>query len=203
MPTVEELKTQQKIDDVSENELADQSEREGEMVLHEKAQKIEWLDIGPSQDAEMFLVACGLKPATEIDVYRYKDGRDRGTLIKTARDIGLAIQEKDIAPHKNQNMEGTFVIAKDVEILKRLMQVEANADHREYGRLMGFPESAVDGFIDDDLLPDEEYPDMSGIVFHFQLSKERWKEEIKIMRQWSNILEKYMPDTYNNLLGNH
>jgi len=206
MPTAEEIKAQQEIDDAGELELADRFERgkndELESKLRKKVEKIEELSVGDFAKAELLLIETSLKPATEIDVF--ENFGDVNDLIDKLHDLGFIVRDKGVASYKNQNLQTVLAIAKDEKTIELLLVAEANQNHSEYGKLMGYPDTAIQAF--GEKFTDEnekqllkEYLENNKIVMQFSPSQENWREEVKIMKKWNDMVKEYMPNVYKEL----
>jgi len=164
-----------------------------------KIAEIEKLNIGPSQKADIILVVLGMKPATELDLYKYNDKTQ--IVEQILQQVGLAANLKKME-RPQKNLIAKLAIAQDQDTLEKLMTLDPNKDHAEYGALMGYPDSAVEAFLDKEKLLDEsDYPDMAGIIFPMKLSKENWQQEVEQLRKWSQAIQEYAPDLYNELKG--
>ena len=85
--------------------------------------------------------------------------------------------------------------------MDKLIKLDPTKDHAEYGQLMGYPQTAIDAFVNGKLLTDKDYPDMRGIIFNIKFSQGHWPDELKILKEWSEAIRKYSPETYNSLKG--
>lgn len=165
----------------------------------EKVKRLEQLNIGPAQKAFIILVLLGLKPATELDLYEWNDKKE--DIKKVMQEVGLEIKEKEI-PSDRKNLKAKLAIAKDKTITERLLTIDSRKDHKEYGALMGYPESAVQAFINkEQLLSKDDYPKDEEVIFNMGLSKNNWQEEFAILKKWSETIKKYNPDLYDQLKG--
>ena len=134
----------------------------------------------------------GLKPASELEIFKNNDPKEK--IEEALISAGLKIKEK---PAK-KNVVARYAISLDDDIVDRLMLAEPNKDHEEYGRLMGYPETAIKAFgtdekISNDVLPDED------IVFSFTLSKNHKDEEMEVWRKWSRAIKENAPDLFKKL----
>ncbi len=170
-----------------------------DLEIRKKIEAVRRLNIGPEQKAGIILTILGLKPAAELDLYKNND--DQETVEAALAESGLNFSRKEILnPEKSPNLTAIFVIAQNDETMGKLLSSEANRDHVAYGELMGYPKSAVAAFDNrQDLLPENQYPDMAGIIFRFKLSKTGWPEELKVLREWSEAIREKAPDLYKQL----
>lgn len=163
----------------------------------EKVANFENLNMGAYPQAELILIFLGLKPATEVDVAPWNDSPQK--IAQAIKDAGLIVAKKN-SKDVNGKKFTILAIARDKETLLRLKQAEGNKDHQEYGRLMGYPDTAIDAFLDDEkLLPEKDYPDMTDKFMNFKLSKDHWQEEIKVITKWSQAIKQYAPKVYEIL----
>jgi hypothetical protein len=164
----------------------------------ENIKKIEQLDIGSVPRAEAILVLLELKPATEFATMKWNEKPEK--VADTLRQAGISVNVRE--PNKKEKSEkatGFFTIAKSEQDLKKLMSIDPGKDHVEYGKLMGYPKSAIEAFKTKKTLEFEEAPELENFALKFKLSKTNWQEEIKTLKQWNRALKKYAPDLYKKL----
>ena len=164
----------------------------------DKIKTLEQIKMGHGQLAEAILVLLGLKPTTELAVYDWNENPKEAR--RKMEEAGLIIKEKKIRSHEHENLTAKFVVTLDERLATELMNAEADEDHEKYGKLMGYPETAVKAFLGEtELLPDKDYLDMSGIIFDFKMSKDHYKEEFETLSKWSEAIKKYAPSIYAEL----
>ncbi len=163
----------------------------------EKIKIIEKLNLGPSQKADLILVLLGVKKATDIPVYKWNDSLEkvRETIVNETK-LKLAQLQRE---SRNRNLVAWYGVARDQNTADQLARLDSSKDHEEFGKMMSFPQTAIDAFIKSNKLKNEDYPDMSGIVVHFALSKDNWQEEVNLLKYWSELIKKYAPDLYLGL----
>ena len=169
----------------------------------ESIEMIQDLDIGNYQKAELILIILGLKPATELLFYK-NNKKPEESVKKLKETKQLHVLEKKIRSGDKKAIK-SFAVAKSKEEAKKVLTNNADEDQEQYGRSMGYPETAVTAFLDgeDALLDEEHCPDMEGIIFdQIRLSKKHYKEEITLLKYWSDIVNKYAPKLYNELNNN-
>lgn len=164
----------------------------------ENIKKLEQLRIGPSQKASIILVLMELKPATELYLYEWNDEKEK--VEKTIQDAGLEIKPKNIHPDQ-KNVIAQFAIARDKTTADQLLSLDPRKDHKEYGRVMGYPKTAINAHFEGETLSRENYPEMKDIIFNMKLSKEHWQKELEILKNWSNAIKEYAPNLYKQLKG--
>jgi len=158
------------------------------------------LDIGKIPVAEIVLVYLGLKPSTEVSIYEWNE--DINNIFIKLEKMGLVVFKKEIKKEKGR-LIGDLVVAKDENTAKELMGCNADSEHSEYGKLMGFPQTAIDAFGNEDLLLEEdEYPpEVDKLIFNFKLSKKGYKEEVELMQRWTEVIKAVSPELYQELFS--
>jgi len=166
----------------------------------ESIERLEHLNLGPEQKAGLILVKLGLKPAAELDVYDWNESpADCERMIAEA---GLTMERKDIEHTKNKKLKARYAVAKEPGVATQLANIDSARDHETYGRLMGFPETAIHAFQNaEELLKPENYPEDEDIIFRFKLSKDHWPDEVQVMKQWSEAIKRHAPDLFEQLKG--
>jgi len=161
-----------------------------------RIQEIERMNLGSIQKAEMVLVLLGAKKATDIMVYSWNDSPEdvRLNLEKNGLCVAEVLREKT-----NENLRAEFAVALDKEAAEKLANLNPEVDHTEFGRLMGFPETAIEAFGNSKTLAREKYPDMKGLIFKFILSEDHWQEEMEVMRNWTELIRVNAPELYREL----
>lgn len=133
------------------------------------------------------LVACGLKPATTFSLAREIPPARRQALLSAIEAAGLCAKVVELADRTGPRHE--VLVARDSRSLGLLERTDPTKDHEAYGALMGFPASAIRGFVEGSLLrtgPDEIDPDM---VMPMRLSLANWPEELRLIARWSYVLK--------------
>ena len=161
-----------------------------------RIQEIERMNLGGIQKAEMVLVSLGAKKATNVMVYDWNDSPEdvKLNLEKNGLRVAEVSREKS-----NENLRAEFAVAQDKETAEKLANLNPEIDHVEFGRMMGFPESAIEAFGNSKTLAREKYPDMQGLIFKFILSEDHWQEEMEVMRNWTKLIEDNAPELYKEL----
>ena len=184
------------------------SEREKQ----EKIQLLEKLNIGSAQKAEIILIFLGLKPAADLTLFKNYDSEEivKAALAKVglefadkeARDkAGSVITDRD---HQRKKCLAVISVARDQKTLKELLELYPNKDHEAYGRLMGYPETAVQAFTNKELLDSQTERELIGAdgnIFTVKFSKDHWQEELELIKTWNQAIKKYAPDTYREARG--
>ncbi len=176
----------------TEDKFPDLSAYQQKMITN-----FENLEIGSFPSAELMLIFLGYKPATEVALAPWNDPPEK--VVKTLRDSGLIAGIKNYKDVNGKKF-AIVAVAKDKETMERLKKAEADADHEEYGRLMGYPDTAIDAFMHKEkLLPEVDYPEKNDKTLDFKLSKDHWQEEIKVIKKWSQAIKQYSPKIYELL----
>ena len=166
--------------------------------LKERVKEIENIHHGAIPRAEIILVLLGQKPATELDIFKWNDPPDK--IMNVLKSVGLSTAKLENIEALNENWLARIVIAKKQEDLAKIEKLDPKKDHAEFGKMMGYPESAIAAFgKKEKILPNENYPSMKGIIFDFKLSKDNWQEEINVLKRWSRVIELVAPDIYKEL----
>lgn len=170
--------------------------------MKEKIAKIEQLKFGNRQKAGLILVLLGEKPAVEVALHGWNDPPRK--FAEVIKEIGLNFEEVEfedraLTPSK---LVTRFAIAKDKETALKLKSLDPARDHREYGHLMGYPESAVEAFVNDGEKTTLTWDMTKEVpVVDFRLSKDNWREELKISQRWNDTIKKHAPELYQEIQG--
>ncbi len=153
------------------------------------------LNIGPQQLVMLALVILKEKPAVEIELYSYNkiDSYDFVTLLGS---IGLAAYTTRLNIDKAKSHVATICVSTnpaDAALLKFLVEIRDTTNkmsksfHVAYGTLMGYPLSAIEGFISDQKISNKDLKDMDELLV-FRPSKNNFTEEIKTIDRWRKSL---------------
>lgn len=156
------------------------------------------MDTGIYQKSELILVLLGEKPATDLEHFS-DDPEEVADMLES---YGLSVVQKGVK--NSENSRSIFSVSNKESLAKKLANTDPEEDHEMYGKLMGYPDSAISAFEDENgnkagnelRLEREEYPEeLDKLVFNsFILSKKNWEQEVKILQRWQNVLEKAAPD---------
>jgi len=174
------------------------AEKEISQEQKENIKKIEQLEIGAIPRAEAILILLGLKPATEFETMECNENPEK--VSDTLRQAGIKVNVRE--PNKQEKSEKVtafFSIAQNEKDLKKLMTLDPSKNHIEYGKLMGYPKSAIEAFKTEKALEFAKISKIEDLALKFKLSKSNWHEEIKILKQWDKTLKKYAPNLYKQL----
>ncbi len=175
--------------------------------------KIEKLKYCDEKDrAKMILVYLGLKPACEVYVYEKETmAKLRKALLeeglycvkrsfdkKPFDELQKAIQQKLILPI------GQYAVAKTKKTAIRLSKTLPYKHHRCFGKLMGYPQTAIDNFVEKepnlDLKRFMKLNKKHGIIFSFRIPAKNYQNELKVLKNWSMAIKRYAPTLYKRLL---
>lgn len=175
------------------------AELKKERELREHISGLEALHIGTDQLAYLVLVALGMKPATDLRVFKHNSPLEEVEKALTNADLQFARVE---AKSSNDTVT-TYAVAKDMATVMKLLATSSDIDKGDpaaFGRLMGYPETAIKAFVDHDALPtthNDQLPlDIQFSPFHMAFSKTHTNEEIETVRNWNRALKKYAPKLF-------
>lgn len=154
--------------------------------------EIEKLDIGPIHKANMILVLFDEKPAAEIDVFTWGDSPDR--VEKVIRDSGLSYKK---IVSKSSKVLATFCIAKQKTLVDDLVTAINAGNDADYGRLMGYPETAIEAYVNKTSTTDYD----TDKLFNFAFSRHNYLEEMKTVTRWKECIKKHTPKLYEESYG--
>mgnify|MGYP001590292720 CR=1 FL=1 len=148
----------------------------------------EGLRVGAQVEGELALVVLGLKPGTQINV---------GDAEK-AKDVSKILVKAGLMPETIERDGQVVVVStKSKDKLDELKVLSPSKDHEEFGRMMGYPESAIKAFANKDLLlPDDQQKELTKDLpfFSFKISRDNFQRELKVIEQWNRAILKYSPD---------
>lgn len=153
------------------------------------------LKLNPAQRAMLILIKLGIKPSTEIALDSSSDVKG---IEKTIHQAGLYTSRRNITTNNINKI--LISVAACQELADKLERVSSIGSDEEYGLMMGYPQTAVEGFVKGDLYPMEQYPeDMQANPLCFKLSNKGHEEEIALVREWMHILKKEASAFYDEL----
>jgi hypothetical protein len=168
--------------------------------LHEKISVIESLPTGPENKANVVLVLVGEKPLTQI----YIKGKEKASeTIATLNSIGL---EAEIFIEYYDRDAAEIAVTKDKALLEDLKNATSNLDHKRFGELVGFPETAIEAFVagEEYRLPRKEQDELIKDLpqlFSFRFSKEHATEDLETYKRWVKIIFELAPNLIRDLHG--
>lgn len=196
---------------------------------------VEQLPIDDQYKVDLLLVWRGLKPATDIaftlrefdesgNLFSVVAGHEKtlGEIRSTLDSLELVYVEKGPRQDKSGTKEEQwFFLSRDKENAEKLMTSFEGAGaskkgaDAEYGRLSGFPPSAIDAFvkiqekgfarrhevsIDKEGLPAEVLKEDFMPFVRFRLSVEHWQEELETAKGWAEEIRQVDPALYERVV---
>ena len=158
-------------------------------------EQIEKMDIGSLQKANMLLVYLGEKPATELELYTWNEKPE--SIVSKMQSLKLFYKEKVI---ENKEMTRAYFIAKSEEIAELLSKTDPSKDHEQYGRLMGYPETAIQSYLKNNTTTEDLPEWIKKNPLAPALSKDNYLAEFKVFENWMNIIKEKSPTVYNELI---
>jgi hypothetical protein len=163
--------------------------------------------------ANLVLILFGLKPACEVDIFHPEDG---SMLQNVLSPLGIHCFQSqhykqsswdDIVNNIDFQIEvpvAMYAVASDPETARRLSYLNSGRDHREYGQMMGYPETAIDNFLNQaPCLDKDQFEKLAkefGIIFNMRLSATNYIKEIEVLKKWSEAVKVNSPAIYAEAL---
>jgi len=144
---------------------------------------VEKLPISNRTDrGNLMLIIAGLKPATAFS--NVGDGLESSAeeVAEMLRSCGLTAEVRPINGRDGGKPE--IIVTGNPADMEALRKASGAKDHETFGRLMGFPPSAVRAFIEDTTLrtrPSDVSKDIAGGM---ALSPDNWPEEVHHLARW-------------------
>lgn len=157
------------------------------------------LNIGIQQKAMLALMLLGKKPAVELDIFENNSSPDK--VLNVLSSIGLCVYATHLPQDRNPNHITTYCVSVSdvnatllvsvVEIRNRTKEKNTSLLDVTYGALMGYPLSAIEGYITHQTLPDDHYPGIlqDDLLVMFKLSKANFIEEMEVILKWRYALD--------------
>lgn len=158
------------------------------------------------------LVLLGKKPCTELDIYVHNTLPSE--VKRVLETIGLVVIPMSIDGSQDVKHTAKFCIALDkvyadmlvtlVRMREQLTSIPSSHPyHKLYGVLMGYPLSAIEGFISNNMLleSDPVYPETAknNLLLVFKLSANNWLKEMNALAVWENALLRNAPQILDDL----
>lgn len=172
-----------------------------EQALREKIKHVVDLPFGVMNKAQIALILLDEKPALEFDLYNLSEAEIQDS-IETLKNSGLVAET---APSTSNPENKRIIVAKKVETIEELRNLspDSEADHKRYGQLMGFPDTAIEAFLDETKQIDyeEQRKLLEGLphLFGMRMSKEHAQEELATIIKWYKLILKYVPELFDEL----
>jgi hypothetical protein len=173
-------------------------------------------DLYAFDKVNILLVADGKKPAGKLEVFseKWKQDEPAKSIDKTVlHEIQTILRELDlhwlvdVQVHDVQAdslIEQTDIfITREQETLDVLIAANKAGDTLVLGDLYGYPATAIQAFLNDDLLPIEEMPaSIDGITdeqlafLQHRLSRDNWRDEVRYLPEYAARLKQLSPKIY-------
>lgn len=149
------------------------------------------LPFSSSDRRAIVLIIGGLKPATTVTL-REQMVEEGPEFIAQLSACGL---NAGVRSSEGPDDHAELLIAQDVATLERLRGAYGYEHHREYGELMGYPETAIDAFIQKQML-DTRAQEISPKIMNptMRLSRGHWPEELHQLARWSAFVSIVSPE---------
>lgn len=213
-----------------ETERPELTEAEREVV-----EKIEKLPCPDNEKTDLLLIWRGLKSATDIEYGKdwYPEEKpitltqeEIDQLTNAIRHAGFyatePVHEDQKAERITEGPHAPYVIpgkdqirifvASDQKTAERLQIAHGSGDARTYGKLSGYPQTAIEAFVEAakrgeegwrellvyrDELPDEVKNQDFLAFAEFKLSKAHWQDELKTVKKWAEEIQRINPALYS------
>lgn len=171
------------------DELLQGSLKEAQMIVaslsNEQRQAIsnvKRLPVSPEDAHMLMLVISGVKPAAMISVPAKQVIAIRTFCTSHGLHLDAGIDESVRGRER-------IMIARDPVVIEQLKGLSPAKDHEAFGRLMGFPPTAIEGFVTRRLLETREHEVDPAIIVPMRLSQAHWPEELRLVARWSYIIK--------------
>jgi len=163
-------------------------------------------DIDQESYAQLILVILGEQLAYDAQ-YCFESKEKEKEFIDLVESTGVyvEVESEEIIDGK---IQVNFIFAtseENKERMKKIRETESDNFALEYGRLMGFPESAIHDFIQNKSegkkplsqkeIGDERF-DTKGLLGAFKLSREHVDEERALLLKRNELLREYAPQLF-------
>jgi hypothetical protein len=146
----------------------------------------------------------------ERKIYSEKFTRELSDTVKLLDSINLEHQIVKELSDDNGIMGYSVLISKDKNILKEFVEADKKNDDKIFGKIVGYPETAVEAYgtdkafnLEEELPPAElEKLKSEGIMpfLLFTPSKEHWTEELEWARKNKHLIKEKAPKLYDDLI---
>jgi len=179
------LSSQEEVDKLLK-EGADQADEIVSALTQEKlqaAKTVKSLGLGDETANALALIIIGLKPATSFHLNK-SEASDK--TLETIRACGVRVYAQ---PDRDRENMREVLAAQDDDTLEKLKVTSPAKDHEEFGKLMGFPLSAIRGYLSRRMLRTGADDIDPNIVMPMRLSKAGWPEELQHLARWSYAIK--------------
>lgn len=185
--------------------------------LAEKTIKyIEQSPIFVTYKMELLLVGLGEKPAAfgELESEEWRPGENPKQIdsneyqeyVKIARHLGLFVHahrdRTKVGPDNTSQLFRLITFSGSESTLTRLDQALAQNDVRTTGKLLGYPPTATDAFMQGRIVrPVDSDTNPATLAFaQFALSPENAHAELDVARRWSEAVRQSSPQIYAEMI---
>lgn len=173
------------------------------------------------EKVSIILVIAGLRPATILEFEMpvtsnsFEVEKELSDMVQPIRELlernGLAFEVSNVDISASQGVDQkSFVchlfVGREAGVLSRLVSAWQVRNTAEIGRLLGFPITAVEGFVaslrDKEALkelPTDSRKEPWAKFLQYRISK-NWEEEVKTSQSWANAIKKLAPHLYNTIV---
>lgn len=167
-------------------------------------------DVLAIDKASILLVHGALKPSAIVIISKPIANRDE--LRQTSHELTGILSELNLSfSISTLTMDTTSIvrvfIASDqptASLLQTLFDSKERDDAR-IGRMLGYPETAIEAYRNKNLLPLSSHPSYTEDVsptnmylLNHRLSNQYWEEEVKYLEEWGMYLENVSPVIYRD-----
>lgn len=157
---------------------------------------------------DLLLMKLGCKKATSIIMHRESKGANKALEMQLKK-LGFSCAWR--SDNQFINIGCIELIVGNDEASMKLLFTDGPKRHENYGELSGYPESAIAAFNTNDMSQMLQDADMPAEVknedwyelLHFALSKSNWREEIKTVEKWYELLNQYAPKFLETYISAH
>ena len=202
------------------------NETEGDEEEKEK-REIEMIEKSPlfyQDKMDLALTYLDEKPVSWIDVSeRYEQTEEKEDEIldelESKKDqvqqmldkIGFVYEMKKFKTKERTtyNSGYDFIVSKSSENLFRFKKALEKGDEKEIGLCLGYPKTAVEGFINKNTLDYKDLPkkeskklikEKTSKFLEFRLSKDHWRDELKTVRKRQRLIKEKFPNLYKKVV---
>lgn len=158
-----------------------------EVHKKEAINQVMQLNAGSAQKAELVLIILGIKPSTELSLFPWNSTQEEAERILLS--TGLNFVKKDKPLWEKASVE--YAISNNPELVQKLLQPTTSA---EYGRLMGYPESAIEAFESEKTYEGILPEDIENSIFRLKFSQDHFNQEFEVVRKWNEAIRNYAPE---------
>jgi hypothetical protein len=172
----------------------------------------------------MLLVANGDKPSMLTGFFSEplplgqpmlkSDIAQKKMLESIIDDLGLSYKTQTKILEKEVNGELMFsewivlCIAQQPDIVEALYNARKDDDERTEGLLLGYPESAVDAFVNGTMLDMDKVPKFTDYVtanemklLNHRVSKDNWEQEVRYLADYARSIKALCPELYEECIS--